>query len=139
VDMTGSQLKPFLPRPLDVLFIALNPPQQSYSNGHYFSAENSRFFKLVAASGLITREIPQALADDVVFGSTDINSSITRPNILQKCTFNSTSITCTSNCYTKLSLQKLRNSLFRWISVLLRNPSSGDVCTGDEVIAARCQ
>jgi hypothetical protein len=73
VDMTGTQLEPFLPRPLDVLFIALNPPQQSHSNGHYFLGEGSRFFKLLAASGLITREIPQALADDVVFGGTEIN------------------------------------------------------------------
>ena len=71
--MTESQLKPFFRPPLDVLFIALNPPQQSNSNGHYFSGESSAFFKLLTASGLITREIDQAKADDVVFGSSDIN------------------------------------------------------------------
>ena len=71
--MTETRLKPFLRCPLDVLFIALNPPQQSNLNGHYFSGGRSRFFKLLASSGLITREIPQARADEIVFGTTEIN------------------------------------------------------------------
>jgi len=66
-------LRPFLRPRLDVLFIALNPPQQSNSNGHYFSGKSSRFFKLLAASGLIARDIPLARADEVVFGTTEIN------------------------------------------------------------------
>jgi hypothetical protein len=73
IDMTEIKLRPFLRRPLDVLFIALNPPQQSNLNGHYFSGKRSRLFKLLAASRLITREIPRACADEIVFGSTEIN------------------------------------------------------------------
>jgi len=56
-----------------VLFIALNPPVQSNSNAHYFSGKQSRFFKLLAASGLITQEIPNACADEMVFGTSEIN------------------------------------------------------------------
>ena len=67
------KLKPFLRRGLDVLFIALNPPEQSNSNGHYFSGENSRFYKLLAAGGLITQEMPQGRADEIVFGTTEVN------------------------------------------------------------------
>ena len=71
--MTESRLKPFLRYPLDVLFVALNPPQQSNSNGHYFSGKGSRFFKLLAESELITREIPRTRADEIVFGTTEVN------------------------------------------------------------------
>jgi hypothetical protein len=71
--VTEINLKSYLRPGLDILFIALNPPRQSNSNGHYFSGKGSRFFKLLAASGLITREIPQARADEVVFGATGIN------------------------------------------------------------------
>lgn len=66
-------LKPFLRAGLDVLFIALNPPQQSNANAHYFSGRSSRFFKLLYLSGLITREIPHATADVTVFGGNQIN------------------------------------------------------------------
>jgi hypothetical protein len=71
--MVGINLRPFLRPGLDVLFIALNPPSQSNSNGHYFSRNGSRFFKLLALSGLITREIPNPCADETVFLTTEIN------------------------------------------------------------------
>ncbi len=71
--MLEVKLKPFLRTNLDVLFIALNPAEQSNSNGHYFSGKGSRFFKLLAESGLITREIPKVRADEQVFGTTEIN------------------------------------------------------------------
>jgi G:T/U-mismatch repair DNA glycosylase len=71
--MAEARLKPYLRTDLDVLFIGLNPPEQSNSNGHYFSGKQSRFFELLAASGLITRRIPRACADETVFGTTEIN------------------------------------------------------------------
>lgn len=68
-----ANLKPFLRPGLDVLFIALNPPQQSNANGHYFSGRSSRFFKLLYLSGLITIAIPQSEADVIVFGTNQMN------------------------------------------------------------------
>lgn len=70
-EMPG--LKNFLRDGLDVLFVALNPPRQSHANGHWFSSPGSGFFKLLRKSGLITQDISQEVADDVVFGSTHIN------------------------------------------------------------------
>ena len=70
-----AQLRPFLRPGLDVLFVALNPPAQSNSNGHYFSGARSRFFKLLALSGLTTHELPKNHADELVFGSTKFNYS----------------------------------------------------------------
>ena len=71
--MTEARLKPFTRPGLDVLFVALNPPQQSNSNGHYFSGNSSAFFKLLALSGLITEPVLKAFADEKVFGTTEIN------------------------------------------------------------------
>jgi G:T/U-mismatch repair DNA glycosylase len=68
-----SGLKPFLRRELDVLFVALNAPVQSNNNGHWFSGSGSRFFKLLARSGLTVSEVPRETADDVVFGSVERN------------------------------------------------------------------
>jgi hypothetical protein len=67
------KLKPFTRRGLDVLFVALNPPEQSNSNGHYFSGDRSAFFKLLQHSGLITKPVDKAFADEKVFGSTEVN------------------------------------------------------------------
>jgi G:T/U-mismatch repair DNA glycosylase len=67
------RLRPFLRPGLDVLFVALNPPVQSNANGHYFSGRTSRFFHLLFASGLITRDVPRQCADEVVFGTTSVN------------------------------------------------------------------
>ena len=104
--MTESRLMPFLRPPLEVLFIALNPPQQSNSTGHYFSGKTSGFFKLLAASGLITREIPQARADGMVFGSTEINylgSSFGVVDLVDDLVeTNSTSVRVTSDHVTRL-------------------------------------
>lgn len=66
-------LKPYLRRDLDVLFVALNPSKQSNSNAHYFSGQNSRFFRLLGLSGLTTREVPKATADEIVFGGVSEN------------------------------------------------------------------
>lgn len=71
--MADVNLRPFLRPKLDVLFVALNPPEQSNANGHYFSESSSRFFHLLARSGLTTKEVPWSTADEVVFGSTAVN------------------------------------------------------------------
>lgn len=66
-------LKPFIRRNLDILFVGLNPPQQSNSNGHYFSGKQSRFFHLLFKSGLITANINKLIADERIFGQNDLN------------------------------------------------------------------
>lgn len=71
--MAKVMLKPFLRPHLDVLFVALNPPRQSNSKGHYFSGKGSRFFKLLFLSGLITTDIKKDEADSTVFGANTIN------------------------------------------------------------------
>lgn len=58
---------------LDVLFVALNPPTQSASNGHWFSGKQSAFFKLLHLSGLIKANVPKSNADEIVFGGTAVN------------------------------------------------------------------
>lgn len=65
--------KKFLRKGLDVLFVALNPPQQSNSNGHYFSGNSSGFFKLLYRSGLITYNVDKSCADEKIFASTEYN------------------------------------------------------------------
>lgn len=71
--MTVVNLRSFLQSNLDVLFVGLNPPEQSNANGHYFSGKGSRFFDLLQKSGLITKAVSKANADEIVFGSTSVN------------------------------------------------------------------
>jgi G:T/U-mismatch repair DNA glycosylase len=71
--MNAVLLQPFLRPGLDVLFLALNPPVQSNTNGHYFSGDQSRFYDLLFKSGLIVRAVPKSRADEIVFGGTSIN------------------------------------------------------------------
>lgn len=71
--MTVVNLRPFLRPFLDILFVGLNAPDQSNSNGHYFSGKQSRFFALLHDSGLLTQAVPKASADEIVFGSTSVN------------------------------------------------------------------
>jgi len=71
--MKVVSLSPFLRPHLDVLFVGLNPPEQSNSNGHYFSGTGSRFFQLLFESGLLTTAVSKANADAIVFGSTAVN------------------------------------------------------------------
>lgn len=68
-----SSLKPFLRTGLDILFVALNAPVQSHENQHWFSGRGSRFFRLLARSGLTIEEVPRQTADEIVFGSVERN------------------------------------------------------------------
>lgn len=63
----------FLRPNLDLLFVALNPPNQSNSNGHFFSGKQSLFYKQLYQSGLIITVVDKSVADDLVFGSNRIN------------------------------------------------------------------
>lgn len=63
----------YLRRNLDILFIALNPPEQSNNNGHYFSGNQSTFFKQLYLSGLINEELDKTVADKLVFGENKSN------------------------------------------------------------------
>ncbi len=67
------KLVPFVRPRLDVLFVALNPPFRSNSNGHYFSGTYSRFYYLLWKSGLICNQVNNLTADEIVFGGNDIN------------------------------------------------------------------
>lgn len=68
-----AKLRPFLRPNLDLLFVGLNPPEQSNANGHYFSGERSRFFDLLYRSGLISTAVAKGHADEIVFGGTAVN------------------------------------------------------------------
>lgn len=58
---------------MDILFLALNPPEKSNNNGHYFS-NNLSFWNLMLNSGLITKSVKSKLTgDDEVFRSNKIN------------------------------------------------------------------
>lgn len=70
--MQQSNLKPFVRKNLDILFVGLNPAKGSSENGHYFSVRQSLWNQLHKA-GLITEQIDKMIADDIVFGSTTKN------------------------------------------------------------------
>ncbi len=72
--MQKSNLKPYTRTNLDILFVGLNPAKGSSENGHYFSVKQS-FWNQLYKSGLITEQIDKLIADDVVFGSTEINTN----------------------------------------------------------------
>ena len=71
--MSQMKLRPFIRPRLDVLFVALNPSEQSNDRGHYFSGKQSRFFKLLGLSGLTVEEVDRTVADDIVFGGNALN------------------------------------------------------------------
>lgn len=72
MSMETSRLKPYLRSSLDILFVGLNPATGSSRNGHYFSV-NSAFWNQLYESGLIIRKVHKMSADDVVFGTTEVN------------------------------------------------------------------
>jgi len=80
----GSEVKlaKFIRSGLDVLFVGLNAPSQSNSNGHWFSGAGSRFFKLLAKSQLIVPKIAKECADETVFGTTEINYAGSRLGVI---------------------------------------------------------
>jgi hypothetical protein len=58
---------------MDLLFLALNPPETSNHNAHYFS-NNMSFWNLLLNAGLITKPVRSPLSgDDEVFRSNSIN------------------------------------------------------------------
>lgn len=58
---------------MDILFVALNAPEVSNRNAHWFS-RNLNFWNLLYQAGLITEEITNPLeGDERVFGSQSIN------------------------------------------------------------------
>lgn len=63
---------PFIREDLDILFVGLNPANTSSKKGHYFST-NSAFWNQLHLAGLITECVNMDTADDIVFGSSDIN------------------------------------------------------------------
>lgn len=63
---------PFIREELDILFVGLNPANTSSKKGHYFST-NPAFWNQLYMAGLITEPVNMNTADDIVFGSSDIN------------------------------------------------------------------
>ena len=72
--METQNLKPFLKKNMDVLFIGLNPSDISDGNGHYFSV-NKSFWNQLFQSGLITKDIDKSTADEIVFGKNEFNKN----------------------------------------------------------------
>jgi hypothetical protein len=66
-------LPEFLHPEMDILFLALNPPEVSNKKGHYFS-RNLSFWNLMYDAGLITKPIfNPVLGDTTIFGGQTIN------------------------------------------------------------------
>jgi hypothetical protein len=71
--MNEINLTEILHSRMNILFVALNPPEKSNSNGHYFSGSLS-FWNLLFNSGLITNRVKSPLTgDDEVFRNNIIN------------------------------------------------------------------
>ena len=70
--VNSVNLKPFIKHNLEILFIALNPPEISNEIGHYFS-KVPNFWNQLFLSGLITRNVKKETADELIFGSNKYN------------------------------------------------------------------
>lgn len=70
--LTRSNLKPFLRKRLDILFVGLNPATGSNAKGHYFSVKQS-FWKQLFEAGLILENINKEEADVQIFGGNKLN------------------------------------------------------------------
>jgi hypothetical protein len=67
------QLQEYIHPQMDILFVALNAPEVSNSNKHWFSY-NLSFWKLLFRAGIITQHITDCrIGDKKVFGSNAIN------------------------------------------------------------------
>lgn len=67
------QLTEYIHPKMDILFVALNAPEVSNRNAHWFS-RNLNFWNLLYQSGLVTEEISNPLeGDERVFGSQSVN------------------------------------------------------------------
>lgn len=70
---TKVQLNEYLHPEMDILFVALNAPDKSNKNAHWFSG-NLSFWNVLFNAGIITQPIKDVLEGDIkVFGSTEIN------------------------------------------------------------------
>lgn len=66
-------LKEYIHPEMDILFLALNAPEVSNANAHWFS-RNLSFWNVLYNSGLITQSISNPIEGDIkVFGSNKIN------------------------------------------------------------------
>ena len=70
--MEKSNIKPFLRKNLDILFIGLNPAKGSSDNGHYFSVYQN-FWNQLYNSGLIIHSVDKMIADNLIFGNNKYN------------------------------------------------------------------
>ncbi|MBK7888415.1 MAG: hypothetical protein IPJ86_14395 [Bacteroidetes bacterium] len=71
--MSKVNLKEYIHPKMDLLFVALNAPEVSNANAHWFSY-NLSFWNLLYRAGLITQTISNPMEGDIkVFGSTEIN------------------------------------------------------------------
>jgi G:T/U-mismatch repair DNA glycosylase len=70
--MEKSNLRPFLRKNLDILFVGLNPAKGSSDNGHYFSV-NQAFWNQLYDSGLIIKYVDKMVADELIFGNNEYN------------------------------------------------------------------
>lgn len=71
--MSKVNLKEYIYPEMDILFVALNAPEQSNNNRHWFS-NNLSFWNLLYGSKLISSPINDPLrGDEMVFGSNSIN------------------------------------------------------------------
>lgn len=75
MDMGNNKvnLKEYVHPKMDLLFVALNAPEVSNRNAHWFS-RNLSFWNLIFDAGIITKTIVNPLeGDENVFGNTSIN------------------------------------------------------------------
>ena len=70
--MKQATLVPFVRHDLDILFVGLNPAEGSSRKGHYFSV-NQAFWNQLFDASLITKRVDKLVADQVVFGGTEVN------------------------------------------------------------------
>jgi hypothetical protein len=71
--MKKVNLREYIHPKMDILFVALNAPEISNSNAHWFS-RNLNFWDILFEAGLTTRRIEDPLrGDEIVFGNQNQN------------------------------------------------------------------
>jgi G:T/U-mismatch repair DNA glycosylase len=82
---TKVNLSEYIHPKMDILFVALNAPENSNKNAHWFT-NNLSFWNLLHKSGIITAEISNMMEGDLkVFGNTKINYKNRRIGVTDLC------------------------------------------------------
>lgn len=117
--MAKVNLNEILHPKMDVLFVALNPPEQSNNNGHYFSGSMA-FWNILYNSGLITEAVSCPINGDAEIFSGNAKNYL-------KATYGVTDL-CHDVVETKSSLVRIHKERISRINNILTTKQVNNLC-----------